>query len=51
MSTGRNVSKWRSQGIEVYSLSDLVELKRFDEKDIIITSNYDDFCDVFTSSI
>ena len=43
MSTGRNISKWRSQGIEVYSLSDLVELKEFDEKDIIVTSNYDDF--------
>ena len=43
MSTGRNVSKWRSQGIEVCSLSDLVELKQFDEKDIIITANYDDF--------
>lgn len=43
MSTGRNVSKWRGQGIEVCSLSDLVELKQFDEKDIIITANYDDF--------
>lgn len=43
MSTGRNVSKWRSQEIEVYSLSDLAELKQFDEKDIIITSNHDDF--------
>lgn len=43
MKTGRKIKEWKSEGIEILSLSNLVDEKEYSEEDIIETKYYDDF--------